>query len=110
MFMKVLTALCAALILGWVSSASAKTIHHPVRHYYHQHPIMLLENNPAATRTYWQMRPIPKPPSDSKSNGTLVTNRRDCFPARREGAGLSVLRYCHARFGLRHSEADYLHG
>jgi hypothetical protein len=54
MFMKVLTALSAALILGWVSSASAKTIHHPVRHYYHQHPIMLFENNPAAARTYWQ--------------------------------------------------------
>jgi hypothetical protein len=54
MFKRVLTALSAVLILGSVSSASAKTIHHPVRHYYHQHPIMLLENNPVAARTYWQ--------------------------------------------------------
>jgi hypothetical protein len=56
MFKRVSTALSAALILGFVSSASAATIHHPVRHYYyyHQPPIMLLENNSAAARTYWQ--------------------------------------------------------
>ena len=54
MFKRVSTALSAALILGSVSSASAATIRHPVRHYYHQHPIMLLETNPVATRTYWQ--------------------------------------------------------
>jgi hypothetical protein len=53
MFARILSALSAALILGSVSIASAATIHHPVRHYYNQHPVMLLENNPAAL-TYWQ--------------------------------------------------------
>ena len=51
MFTRISTALSAAMILGSVSIASAATIHHPVRHYYHhQHPVMLLENNPAAAR------------------------------------------------------------
>jgi hypothetical protein len=54
MFKRVSTALSAALILGSVSSASAATVHHPARHDYHHSPIMLLETNSAAARTYWQ--------------------------------------------------------
>ena len=53
MFTKISTALSAALILGSASIASAAAIRHPVRHDYHQHPVMLLENNRAAL-TYWQ--------------------------------------------------------
>jgi hypothetical protein len=54
MFTRICLALSAALILGSVTVASAATIHTPVRRYfYHQHPAMLIENNPAAL-TYWQ--------------------------------------------------------
>ena len=53
MFTRILSALSAALILGSVSIASAATIRSHVRHYYHQPPVMLLENNPAAL-TYWR--------------------------------------------------------
>jgi hypothetical protein len=54
MFTRISTAVSAAVILGSVSIASAATIHHPVRYDYHRHPVMLLENNSAAARTYWQ--------------------------------------------------------
>jgi len=53
MVTRILTALSAALILGSVASASAATIHHPVRHYHHRHPVMLLENTPSSL-TYRQ--------------------------------------------------------